>query len=584
MWVYSYPEVSLADLDETYDFIIVGGGTSGCVLANRLSQDANVTVLLLEKGKVSNDWKARTPLTSFHFISDGSRSEVIQSVPQKHLSGRKIDLIVGSSLGGTSKINGMVYTRGFPQEFDAWSKEGRKGWGYNDLLPYFVKSEGNLTQDASKYHGKQGEWSVRAKQTFVWQNSSCIIQASEALGIPYIDDINALDESRLFQQGCAKIHHNMHQNGERASTLSTFLPLELAQSRRNHLHICTNTVVDKLFINTEGDTPRATGIYVRSSEGPNLIRARKEIILSAGAFASPRILMLSGIGPEGHLKEHDITVIKNLPGVGSHLQDHFSIPTEYNIPLEDSILKYQYRPWLLLLDLIYYFLFGTGFFLLPFMEVGVFAQSGSVGKLENGISNGSLKDTSIEELADIEVVVFPSGRPGGGKSKNQSGKLCFYPALLRPTSKGTVRLSSSNPSDPLIIDPNYMSTAKDRALARKILRFSHTLKEKMSSLGYHITDSNTPVSYDDKTLDEFAFGGNSWTSSTWHFTSTCRMAPDNAEEQGVVDDELKVHGIEGLRVADASIFPSIISVHPAAAAVVVAEKCADMCRKEYGLI
>ncbi|TFY68440.1 hypothetical protein EVJ58_g1013 [Rhodofomes roseus] len=468
---FSYPTVPIARLAEEYDFIIVGGGTAACVLANRLSQEESVSVLVIERGAVGDGWLSSVPLLSSHFASDGSRSRVWNTVPQKHVNSRVFQLAGGNSLGGGSRINAMLYMRGVPAEYDAWSKAGCKGWSYDEMLPYFVRID--VQRDA------EGE--LKAEGVF----------------------IQSLDR--------------------RAST--------------RH------------------------------------IRAKREVILSAGPISSPQILLLSGIGPAEHLREHGIPVLKDLPGVGSHL------------------LKFQ--PWLILKELLLYLLFGIGLLLSPTLEIVIFLQSrlfderyhsalscdaDSDASLSRNIADLEIMPVSVRDMTTTVSVRGPAQRYwlGGGSGNLFSqfiapGGLGLLSVNLRPTSLGTVRLASSNPEDDPIVDPNYLSTERDFSIMRQAVRFSIQLKEQMATQGYPITDFKLPASDSDADVDAFIRGA---CETTYHFSSTCRMAPE--KEGGVVDDRLRVHGVRGLRVADSSVFPQILATHLAAPTVAVAEKCADM--------
>ncbi|KAF7356525.1 Pyranose dehydrogenase 2 [Mycena venus] len=567
----AYPIVEMANLRDDYDYIIVGGGTAGCVLANRLSQNVGISVLLLERGGVQDTWISRVPLFSSHFASDGSRSWVTKSTAQAHVDNREIEIIGGNCLGGSSRINGMLYTRGLPAEFNAWTKSGN--WDYASLESCFIKSETNLDshRGVKDYNGTKGEWLHRSHTHLHWIHSEHIIKATSSLGIPYVEDPNSPYQPA---HGCAKIHYSIDRSGRRCSTFAAFLPRSLAYSRRERLHICPNALVRRIELTSSSNSGmlKAEGVWVQPKNGstqPRLLRARKEIVLCAGPIGSPHLLLLSGIGPKDHLEKRGIVVNKDLCGVGSHLQDHLTVPVQFRVPVSDSLAKIELRPWLILKELILYIFFGLGLLLSPVLELSVFVQSRLLN--ENfGVSSYSKHDldSSISEnRPDIEIMPIAWGEV----TKHRQGGLCFFTVMLRPTSMGSIRLKSSDPRIPPDINPNYLSTAHDIAVHRKAIRFALRLKDRMVEQGYPVADYEAPDFNSDQDIDAYV---RSKCQSTYHYSSTCRMGPEDGG--GVVDEELKVHGVEGLRIADSSIFPEILSTHVAAATVAIAENCCDM--------
>ncbi|KAJ6515062.1 GMC oxidoreductase, partial [Mycena vitilis] len=580
---FAYPTVQVSNLHDNYDYIIVGGGTAGCFLANRLSQNVGVSVLLLERGGVQDGWISRVPLFSSHFASDGSRSWVTQSTAQALFDNREIDVAGGNCLGGSSRINSMLYTRGLPAEFNAWTKSG--SWDYASLEPWFIKSETNLDFHGvvKGYSGTKGEWLHRSHKHLHWVHSEHIIKASSSFGIPYVDDPNSPHQPA---HGCAKIHYSIDRWGRRCSTFSAFLPRSLANSRAHRLHICPNTLVRSIEVasSPKNRTLRAEGVWVQAKNvTPRLIRARKEIILCAGPIGSPHLLLLSGIGPKHHLQENEIKVKKDLPGVGSHLQDHLAVPLQFRIPMSDSLSKILLRPWILLKELFLYIFFGLGLLLSPVLELSVFVQSRLLDdKLRvPSYSAQDMDGSKPENRPDFEIMPASSAHPLTpfiqiAVAKHLQGGLSFYVVTLQPTSMGTVRLASSDPSLPPAVNPNWLSTAHDIALHRKAVRFALRLKQQMAEQRYPITDFETPNVNSDADIDAYV---RATCVSTYHYSSTCRMASEDAD--GVVDEELKVHGVDGLRIADSSVFPGILSTHIAAATVAVAEKCAELLQQDF---
>ncbi|KAH7886419.1 GMC oxidoreductase [Phlebopus sp. FC_14] len=577
-WQTRYPTVSVSDALEAYDYIIVGGGTAGCVIANRLSQDPHVSVLVLERSGVKVGWLSTIPLLSSHFASDGSRSRVLRSTPQKHLGGRTMELVGSNSLGGASKINAMLYNRGVPAEYNAWRDAGRVGWGYQDMLQFFTRSETDLDQDPQNpkpYHGISGEWHNRSHKVPFWGHTPLIVKATTALGVPYVDDCN--DPSQPAY-GCTKMHYTMDSSGRRSSTLTAFLPADLVRARSSNLHVCTPAIVQRIQVSPDaGDSGEASaeGVWIQNGTGgpSKFVRAKRQVILTAGPFYSAQMLMLSGIGPADHLKEHQIPVRKALPGVGSHLQDHISVPVQFRIPLRDSITQLQLRPWLIIGIFFQWLLFGTGWLLSPVPELSIFIQSRLLDK-ESRVTMRTEKDKDASlplNLPDIEVMPIPHG----DLKKVVDGGLSLFNVTLRPTSTGTVRLASKDPRTDPVVDPNYFATEHDWQVMRSAILFSLRIKRELAEQGYAITDANVPAGPTDADIDAFI---TSEGQSTYHYSSSCRMAPES--EGGVVDDRLRVHGVRNLRVADSSVFPSILGAHLVAPTVAVAEKCAEMIRED----
>ncbi|KAJ8074047.1 hypothetical protein PM082_012339 [Marasmius tenuissimus] len=568
------PTIALGDLRESYDYIIVGGGTAGCVLANRLSQDPNVTVLLVERGGLGEGWQARIPLLSAHFASDKSRSRIWKTVPQSHLGGREVEIIGGNALGGTTRINGTIYTRGLPAEYNAWAQSsGMEDWKYEKMERYFLRSEKNLdqTSEGKHYHASTGEWPNRALPA-VWGHTGHIIRATSALGLPYVEDISSPYQ---HAHGYGRLRLSVDSTGNRGAVSAAFLPKDLVKTRSDHLHISLHSTVHRLEIREGANMLSVEGVWIQKSDATGrtrLIKANREVILCGGAISSPHTLLLSGIGPEKHLKQHGIPVKKNMSGVGSNLQDHLSVPVQFGIPLRDSILSIQASIFTLIKELILYFLFGIGFFInASTMDGIIFLQSRLMDE-DNRVSSYSKADMDAKlpkNLPDLEFL--PISTADGAYVKPKTGGFTLYSVALRPYSSGMIRLASSDPFASVIIDPNYLSDERDRALLRKGIRFTYQLTAQMREQGYSIDDLHTPEDSSDTELDAFI---KKECVSFYHYSSTCRMAPE--EEGGVVDGRLRVYGVKGLRIADASIFPSCPSAHLAAVTVAVAEKCADM--------
>ncbi|KAF9448446.1 GMC oxidoreductase [Macrolepiota fuliginosa MF-IS2] len=572
MWPFSasYPEVAFHELREQYDYIIVGGGASGCVLANRLSVSCDKTVLLIERGPVADSWASRVPLLSSDFSSDGSRSQTRMSEYQPEL-GRPIELVHGSALGGSTRINQMLYTRGLKREYDMWAESGCEGWAWKDVEPFFKRSERFLDGgDDADCHGKKGEWRNRTGPLF-FQGFVQVVESCKKLGLPLIDDLNS---PKCHPLGCGKLHFTRDENQYRNSAYHAFLPAHLVRQRKN-LHVLTNTIAEKVLIGQRTTGPFAEGVQIVSRSGiyQKSVTSGHEIILCGGPFGSPQILMLSGVGPAEHLKEHGIHVYKNLPAVGENLEDHFGVSVAYRIPMSQSLVSLQKRPWVFLIELIYWLIWGTGMLLAPVLQLAIFASSPLLDIQGNPIPE---KMAESKDIPDIEIMpmAYDSSDLPFDKSR---GVFSFLSVLLHPKSKGNLHLTSSKPDAPLKIDPKYLSNHEDLIPLRASVKLSLRIAEQMRARGYPIEDWKTemPKDDEDESLDKFIRQRN---RSTYHYTSTCRMGPreDIPDGGAVVDEQLKVFGVNGLRVADSSVFPSVLGAHLQAPTVMVAEKCAEM--------
>ncbi|KAH7918641.1 alcohol oxidase [Leucogyrophana mollusca] len=568
MWPFTtrYPEVNLEDVRAQYDYIVVGGGTAGCVLANRLSADPTTTVLLIERGPLADSWASTVPLLSSDFASDGSHTSKTKSVFQ-HEIGRPIDLFTGRALGGSSRINQMLYLRGYPAQYDAWEKRGMEGWGWKDMKGYFLKSERATYKCDPQIHGSEGEWYNCTNDEFHFPGFYHSIQACQALGLPYIDDINNPSHPPV---GCGRLSFTRDPDARRHSSYHAFLSKALALARKANLHICTNALVEKLLVDTlpAGDL-KVQGLSV-SEAGlgeSRVVRVGHEVVLCAGPFGSPHVLMLSGLGPAEHLKEHDIEVLKDLPAVGSNLQDHFGVSVGYRVPMAHSLLALERRPWIFILELFRYLILGKGMLLAPVLQLAIFASTTLLG--QRGEPSEKQRVDS-DTIPDIEIMPM-SYDSGDGPFDKSRGVFSFLNVLLLPKSVGTVRLASLDPRAAPLVDPQYLADASDSARLRASLRLTLRIAERMRAQGYGLEDWEVPEREDDAALNAFIKRRN---RTTYHYSSTCRMG-DGAKDS-VVNSELRVHGVRNLRVADSSIFPEVLATHLQAPVVAVGEKCADM--------
>ncbi|KAK6977524.1 FAD/NAD-P-binding domain-containing protein [Favolaschia claudopus] len=545
MWPFRvdppFREFGIKALADEYDFIVVGGGTAGCVLARRLSENGQHTVLLVEQGDAADSWKHKTPLTSNHFSSpDPVHSNKFESVSDSKFADARPSqtwsLVNGVGLGGTTRINGGQYTPACPAEFDAWAEEGRPGWAFADMKPYFLKAE-----------------------KLVCGSQVTDPKSPENFNYPY--------------------EYTLSADGPRLSSFRAYLPKDYVNSTAN-LHICTEAIVSKVGFSVgkgkDGEEGlRAESVEIHASKGDGdttrVVKARREIVLACGALGSPKVLLLSGIGPQEHLKDMGIKVIRHTPGVGANLHDHVFVTNIYNCPLPDSFARLAKQPYLFIAELLKYLIFGTGALLWTIVEMEIFGTAslfGSDGKLKGG---AELKPELRPDFAIISVPVAAPNVPGVDYSK---GLFAQTIALMKPESRGTLRLRSTNPADTPLCEMNYLSAPADYAVLRTAIRVSAQLCKTMQARGYPLEVAAIPEDLgDDEKLDVFIRRG---LQTEYHYASTCRIASEEDALPGVVDANLRVHGVAGLRIADASVLPGSPAVHPQAVVYAVAEKCADM--------
>ncbi|KAJ7177638.1 alcohol oxidase [Mycena filopes] len=573
------PTVLPPEIDDrlgVYDYIVVGGGTAGAVVANRLSADPTVRVLLLERGGPVDTWAARVPLIGSAYFRPGAPVYRDTAVPMENLDARTLTMYRGKALGGGSRINGMGYTRGWAGEFNQWAAEGRVGWAYEAVAPFFMKSEGWVGGKlASAEHGQDGPWKTRVLEKWYLESNARCADAAEALGIPIINDVNGPHAPAVT---CAKLQMTMDLNGRRCSTFDAFLPLRLALDRKAHLKICTGAVATRLDVQ-DGRVGGVFFVTESDAAGPATFhaRARREVVVCCGAVGSPHLLMLSGIGPKAHLEDVGIKTVKDLPGVGSNLQDHFGICTMYRVPLKDTFHDMRDRPLRAAKEFLKYLISGDGLFLCPYSPMSFYLRSDLVGPDHDlrttNLDPKQLDSTKPENVPDIEIMAVPVNSTDEEVPVG-TGVFSLLTVLLRPRSRGTVRLESADPMKGPRCELGFLADAADRALARKAARISRRIGEEMRTQGYAMEALNFgPGADSDAELDAFI---NKNYRTTMHYSSTCRMAPEDDVVPGVVDDRLRVHGVRNLRIADCSIFPDIIANHPMATAVMVAEKCVHM--------
>ena len=532
-----------------FDFIIVGAGTAGCVLANRLSANQDHQVLLVEAGKKDDYFWIDIPVGYLYTIGNPKTDWCYKTDPDPGLNGRSIGYARGKVLGGCSSINAMIYMRGQKVDYDYWQSLGNRGWGWEDVLPIFKMSE-DYQHGQDEFHGTGGELRVEERRVN-WEILDAWRDAAAEIGIPKIAEFNRGDNF-----GNAYFQMNQRRGVRWNATKAYLKPVQ----NRPNLTVISDVLVDRIEFDDSTETPIATGIRVQHADGSNQqFKAVNEVILSAGSIGSPQLLQLSGIGDSAFLSKRNIATRVDLPGVGGNLQDHLQVRSVYKVANTVTLNQKANSLFGKALMGLEYLFFKTGPLTMPPSQLGAFAKS-----------------DAHQSSANIEWHVQPLSLEKFGDPLHQFNAITPSVCNLRPTSRGQVNIKSDNPREHPSIRLNYLSTAEDEQVAVQGLRWTRKIMESKALERFKPIEwkPGEEVQSDAQLLEAARELG----TTIFHPVGTCKMGSDAS---AVVNDRLQVHGVANLRVIDASIMPRITSGNTNAPTVMIAEKGSKFILERY---
>ncbi|WP_213362008.1 GMC family oxidoreductase [Brachymonas denitrificans] len=528
-------------METDFDYIVVGGGSAGSVLAGRLSEHAGTRVCLLEAGGGGSGPAVNIPCGAVTMLPTRYNNWAFESVPQPGLNGRRAYQPRGKCLGGSSAINAMIYIRGHRHDYDHWAALGNAGWSYDDVLPYFILSENN-ERYRDRWHGNSGPLHVsdlRSDSPF----HARYLEAARQAGLPLAGDFNGAE-----QEGVG-LYQVTQKDGERWSAARAYLLPHIGQ--RANLAVHTRAAVQRIVF--EGR--RAVGVDVLLQGQRHRLHARREVLLSAGALQSPQLLMLSGVGDGALLQQHGIASVHHLPGVGRNLQDHLDFTFGYNVRGVDSFGFSSRGSWRMLRELLQFRRARRGMLTTNFAEGG-----------------GFLKSRPELPIPDLQLHFVVALVDSHARKLHWGHGLSCHVCLLRPQSRGTVGLQGADPALPPRIDPAYLSHPQDLEDMVAGYRITQRLMQAPALAELYTRDMFTADVRDDEGIRAII---RQRAETIYHPVGTCRMGTD---ADAVVDAELRVHGLQGLRVVDASIMPTLIGGNTNAPTIMIAEKAVDLIR------
>jgi choline dehydrogenase-like flavoprotein len=526
-----------------YDYVIVGGGSAGCVLAARLSEDPSASVCLIEAGGRDTNPLIHMPV-GFAKMTTGPLTWGLVTAPQRHANNREIPYAQARVLGGGSSINAEIFTRGHPSDYDRWETEGADGWSFKDVRKYFLRSEGNAILSGD-WHGTDGPLGV-SNLPSPNPTSLAFVQSCQEVGMPYNPDFNG-----ALQEGTG-IYQTTIRGNRRCSAAVGYLKPVLG---RKNLTVITGAMVLRVVF----QGTRATGVEYALKGAVQVARATSEVIVTSGAIGSPKLMLLSGIGPAAHLRQHGISVVQDLPGVGQNLTDHFGIDIVAELKGHESLDRYNKPLWAAWAG-AQYFLFNSGPVTSNVVEGGAFWYS-------NGPGSEPKPDLQFHFLcgagAEAGVPSVPKGSSG----------ITLNSYTLRPKSRGSVTLRSADPRDTPIVDPNFLAEPDDLRCSVEGVKISREIFSA-PSLQKYIKTIRFP-DHNVRTQGDFEAFARQYGRTSYHPVATCRMGKD---EMAVLDPSLRVRGMDGLRICDSSAMPSLIGSNTNAPSIMIGERAADLIR------